>query len=54
MIHEHHLTVARTARYYTVGEPGPAVASSGWPVTDMASWLPSSLPDSPRSHPLIA
>jgi predicted esterase len=24
MIHEHHLTVARTARYYTVGEPGPA------------------------------
>ncbi len=24
MIHEHHLTVARTARYYTVGEPGTA------------------------------
>jgi predicted esterase len=24
MVHEHHLTVARTARYYTVGEPGPA------------------------------
>jgi len=22
-IHEHHLTVARTARYFTLGEPGP-------------------------------
>jgi len=26
MVHEHHLTVARTARYYTLGEPGPDVA----------------------------
>jgi predicted esterase len=25
MLHEHHLTVPRTARYLTVGEPGPAV-----------------------------
>jgi predicted esterase len=25
MVHEHHLTVARTARYYTIGEPGPDV-----------------------------
>jgi len=24
MVHEHHLTVPRTARYYTLGEPGPA------------------------------
>ena len=24
-IHEHHLTVARTARYFTLGEPGPEV-----------------------------
>jgi predicted esterase len=23
MLHEHHLTVPRTARYYTLGEPGP-------------------------------
>ncbi len=25
MVHEHHLTVSRTARFYTLGEPGPAV-----------------------------
>ena len=24
-MHEHHLTISRTARYYTLGEPGPAV-----------------------------
>ncbi len=23
--HEHHITVTRTARYYTIGEPGPSV-----------------------------
>lgn len=26
MIHEHHITTPRTARYYTLGEPGPEIA----------------------------
>jgi predicted esterase len=25
MVHEHHITVSRTARFYVLGEPGPAV-----------------------------
>ena len=25
MVQEHHLTVTRTARYFTLGQPGPAL-----------------------------
>jgi predicted esterase len=25
MVHEHHITVSRTARFYVLGDPGPAV-----------------------------